>query len=135
MKYKIYPDKHLLVDVMEGNIDITDLEKIFHHEILNADFKYVEKILSNISNAHPNISANDIQKFANLMVSFGSNSLLRWAILTEKPIQAALSFLIKENEFFSNIVGVYSTLEACNQFLNISFDMKCFYEEDYLVLE
>lgn len=135
MKYKIYPDKNLLVDVLEGDIELVDLQKIFQIEVTNPNFKFVKRVLSNISNAQLNVSSDEVQKFANFMITPGQDNSFRWAILTNKPKQTALSFLLKENEYFDQIIGVFSTLEACNQFLNISLDNNCFYEDDYYVVD
>lgn len=135
MRYKIYVDRNLLVDVLEGSIELSDLERIFQHEVADTNFKFVNKVLSNISNAQLNISANEIEKFVNFMSSPNKNNSFRWAILTNDPKQTALSILIKETEYFNRIVGVFSTLKACNQFLNISLDNKCFSEDDYIILD
>jgi len=134
MKYKIYVNKHLLVDVLEGTIILPDLDRLFRQEVSDPDFKFVNSVLSDISNAHLNVSIDEVQKFANILVSTDKDIPLRWAILTSEPKQTAMSFLLKQNEIFTNIVGVFTTLEACNQFLEQSIDKQCFYEEDYIVL-
>lgn len=137
MKYKIYVDEGFLVDVMQGEVYLQDLERIFQHEMLNPDFIYVNRVLSNISNAKMNISSDEIRKFASFMAAPGKdpNKSFRWAILTNEPKQTALSFLIQEHEFFKDIIGVFSTLDACTEFLGITFEKQNFEEEDYLKLE
>lgn len=135
MKYKIYLEKNLLVDVLKNKIGISELERLFIHEKTNEDFKFVKKVISNISDAQVNISVADLQSFINLMIVPNPDTAFRWAILTNSPSQAAFSLLIKENIYFNNIVGVFSTIEACNKFLNITFDEKEFNEEDYIILD
>lgn len=134
MKYKIYQDRNLLVDILEGNIGLPDLEQVFRHEIADVKFKCVHKVLSNIIDTQLNISLSELQTFINLMSTPNPDPSFRWAILTNSPDQTAFSFLIKENKYFSDIVGVYSTLEACNRFLNVSFDANEFLDEDYTIL-
>jgi hypothetical protein len=134
MRYKIYQDRNLLVDILDGPIGLTDLEKVFRHEIGDERFKWVNKVLSNINDAQLNISLAELQTFISLMSTPNPDTSFRWAILTDKPDQTAFSFLVKEDKYFSDIVGVYSTLEACNRFLNVSYDATEFLDEDYTIL-
>lgn len=137
MKYKIYADRNLLVDIMEGDVFISDIEAIFKHEMSNPDFILVNKVLSNISNAKMNVSSDEIRKFANFMATPNKelDRCFKWAILTNEPKQTALSFLIQEHAFFKDIIGVFTTLEACTDFLNISFGKQNFNDVDYYDLE
>ena len=135
MKYKIYPERNLLVDIIYGNANLQDLEKLFVQEISNENFKSVNKVLSNILHTKFNVTVADLEKFIHLMIGPTPATGFRWAILTDDPFQTALSFLIKEETYFKNIVGVFSTLEACTAFLNISFDEKDFNEDGYLTIE
>lgn len=136
MKYKIYADKNLLVDVMEGDVFISDIEAIFIHEMSNPDFILVNRVLSNISNAKMNVTSDEIRKFANFMATPNKEQTnnFKWAILTNEPKQTALSFLIQEHAFFKDIIGVFTTLEACTDFLNITFVKQNFHDEDYYEL-
>ena len=88
--------------------------------------------MSNVNNANFKISVEEMENFVKFMITPNPDSSFRWAILTKLPYQTVFSFIIKEHEYFKNIVEVFSTLEACNKFLNISFDNEEFYEEDYL---
>jgi hypothetical protein len=135
MKYKIYSDRNLLVDVLKNNISLSDLEKLFLHEIENKNFKGVHKVISNIVDSKLDISFADLQNFINFMIKPDPDKSFRWAILTNEPGQAAFSLLIKEDKYFTNVVDVFSTLEACNKFLDISFDEKEFHDEDYTILD
>lgn len=135
MKYKIYPERNLLVDIMHGEADLEDLEKLFLHEINDGNFKYVSKVLSNILSVKLIVTMEDLEKFIKLMIGPTPPTGFRWAILTDNPFQTALSFLIKEDKYFNNIVGVFSTLEACNKFLNITFSEKDFEGKDFITFE
>jgi hypothetical protein len=135
IKYKIYTDRNLLVDVLSGNIGMPELEKVYLHETKNKDFIYVKKVISNIIDSNLILSLENVQDFLTLMISPNPDDIFRWAILTAKPDQTAFSLLLKENEYFDDVIGVFSTLEACNRFLNISFEEKEFGDEDYIILD
>lgn len=130
-KYKIYAEQNLLVDFMENNVSLSDLKELFVHTIADPDFRYVHKVLSNITKAKLNITVNELTEFINFIESPNPDASFKWAILTEKPNQTAFSLLIKEEPYFRNVVGVFSTLVACNKFLNINFDEKEFYEPGF----
>jgi hypothetical protein len=42
-----------------------------------------------------------------------------------------MSMLIKKHAFFSHIIGVFTTLAACNRYLHISFNEDEFRDADY----
>jgi hypothetical protein len=135
IKYKIYSDRNLLVDVCEGEIGLPELEKLFLLETANEDFKYVHKVISNIIDSKLTITLEDVQSFLTLMISPDPDPSFRWAILTSKPDQTAFSLLLKEDKYFSDILGVFSTLEACTRFLNVSFEEKEFEDKDYIRMD
>ena len=112
-----------------------ELEKVYLHETKNKDFIYVKKVISNIIDSNLILSLENVQDFLTLMISPNPDDIFRWAILTAKPDQTAFSLLLKENEYFDDVIGVFSTLEACNRFLNISFEEKEFGDEDYIILD
>ncbi|MFN8254107.1 MAG: hypothetical protein U0W24_00340 [Bacteroidales bacterium] len=134
IKYKIFPEQNLLVDVVKENVNLSDLMLLYKHEINNENFKYVYKVLSDISGAVFNITLNDILKFIESMISPNPDPAFRWAILTRNPQQTALSYIIKDHKYFSKILNVFSTLEACIAFLEVKFDENDFNDKDYLVL-
>lgn len=134
IKYKIYTDRNLLVDILENDIWLADLERLFLNEIADENINTVKKILSNVIKAIPLVSLEEMQKYVSLVQFKKHNSELRWAILTDHPSQTAFSMLIKESHEFIDIVGVFTTLEACNRFLNVTFDEVEFNDSDYKTL-
>jgi hypothetical protein len=68
IKYKIYRDKNLMIDILEGDISLSDLEKMFQQEINNPDFRHVNRILSDITNAETNMSVKELQKFISFII-------------------------------------------------------------------
>jgi hypothetical protein len=134
MRYKIYRDRNLLVDVLENNITLKELEKSFLVEINDENFKEVHKVLSNIQNAHLLVDVEEIYQFIKLMMTPNPDPAFRWAILTNSPNQVALSYLIMEDPYFHNVVGVFSTLEGCKNFLDVSFRREEFLDEDYIMM-
>jgi len=135
MKYKIYPERHLLVDVLDKIITLNDLERLFHHEISNEQFPNVKRVLSDISNTEAGLTAEDIYNFIKLIISPTPPDNFRWSILTAKPHQAALSFIVMHDKFFEGIVGVFSTLEAAIKFLDIQFHPDELNDPDFIVFE
>jgi hypothetical protein len=128
IKYKIYQDRDLLVDILDNNITLKDLEKLFLEVSKKNKYK---KVLSNIENAEMNFSIDELYKFIKFMMSPNPDSEFRWAIMTKSPIQTAVSYLIKEDIYFKKFVGVFSTLEGCITFLNVSFKVEEFNDDDY----
>jgi len=135
IKYKIYHEQNLLVDIMDGLVGLPELEKVFRFEVADENFKGVTKILSSIVDAQMNVTLDDLQKFIAMLSTPDSNPAFKWAILTSKPDQTAFSILLKNDKHFIDIVGVFSTLEACNMFLEISFNQENFLDDDYVILE
>jgi len=135
IKYKIYSETNLLVEVISGKVTLEDLKKLFMHIINNEEFSNVNKILSNILNAEIDITIQDLRAYINLLSAPGQKSEFRWAILTTDPKHTAFSMLLKADGYFSQIVGVFSTLESCLKFLNIQLDQKEFYNTDFIVIE
>ncbi len=135
MKYKFYPEQNLLVDVCTGIMTYDNMKELFLQEIANPDFKSVHKILSNIIDSDLAITVEEIEEFAKFMSSPGENPQARWAILTDKPDQVSFSLLLKKTPFFKNIIGIFSTIKACSDFLDISFSMENFKENDYIIFK
>jgi len=132
MKYKIYPERHLLVDVLHNTITLRDLEQLYNHEISNRYFPAVKRVLSDISNSEPELTSEEISRFIKMIISSAPPDDFRWAILTREPLQAALSFLVMDDEFFRGFVGVFSTMDAALKFLDVRLHPKELNEPDYI---
>jgi hypothetical protein len=133
MKYKIYEEQSLLVDILTGDIQFSDLIDITAIEIEDKKFQLVKKILSNIVDANLTLSPSEMESFISFLKNPDMDKSFRWAILTNNPHQTALSFLIQNDPAFKKNIGVFSTVTACNSFLGISFNEKGFQDDDYIV--
>jgi len=134
-RYKIFTDRNLLVDVMEGPVRLIDLERIYKHEIGDENFKHVRKILSNIVDADFQLSMEEVNRFIEMMMQPDPDPSFRWAILTNTPRETALSMILKSEAYFNNVIGVFYTLNECNRFLDISFKSDEFDGDNYVYLD
>lgn len=132
IKYKIYPERNLLVDVSIGDIQLSDLQDISLIEMNDKQFPVVKRILSNIVDANLNVSALEVESFVSFLANPDKDTSFRWAILTDNPQQTALSFIIKFDPAFADIVGVFSTLHGCVEFLGVPFNDEEFQDSDYI---
>jgi len=132
IKYKIYPARNLLVDVLKENISLNELKISILQKKNNSDYIYVSKVLTNIIDTNFDLSTNDLYRFLSFIIPQTSNSYFRWAILTDKPRETAFALLVKNNDFFENRVEVFTTLNACNKYLDILFEKDEFKDDDYI---
>lgn len=121
-----------MVDVCTGPLTFADLKRLTMIEKSHPDFLEVDRILSDISEADLIVNANDIEEFASLLSTPGTDSTARWAILTAAPNHVALSMLLKTNLDQFQAVEVFSTLNACNTFLEIKYRDEQFDEEGFV---
>lgn len=135
LKYKIYPEKNLLVDVVEGGVNLTDIEKLHGHELSNEDLGCVKNILSIVVNADFHVSYEDVVKYIDILTQKNPDPNLRWSIYTRTPMQTAYSSLLKDGKGLNQIVGVFTTLEGCIDFLGINFDHNRIDDKDYILVD
>jgi len=117
IKYQILVKEELLIDISTGSVDIECLNHLMQNIWLDQDFIHVRKIFSDIRGAKFNLTFDDIQNFLKIIAPQNGQIDAKWAILTNNPKDTALSMLLKEHPFFNSIIGIFSSLEACNQFL------------------
>jgi hypothetical protein len=122
MKYKIYKDQNLLIDYMEGSVNLQLLINITIAEQSDPDFIFVKRILSDIRSARLNVSVDELNQFLGFLKSGDDNLDFKWAIVTENPHSTALSILLQQDTFFRNIVGVFSSVKAAAEFLGVKAD-------------
>ena len=131
MRFKIYKEQRLLVDVLEGRTELADLKAIFSREAASEDFFHVKRVLSNVRKADFQFSPAELKSYIELVFNTNPDPDVRWAILTSSPTQVAYSLLMKKEEYFNKIVGVFSTVEACCDFLDVTFSEEQFAEAGY----
>ena len=122
MNYKIYKDQNLLIDYMEGDVNLQMLIDITLTEQADPDFINVKRILSDIRNAKLNVSVDQLNQFLGFLKSGEITPDFKWAIVTENPHSTALSILLKQDEIFRKVVGVFSSVKAAAQFLGVKAD-------------
>ena len=62
-KYKIYPDKNLLVDVVYGEITLADITELYKVEHENVNFFEINRAITDIREAKIKISAKEVKDF------------------------------------------------------------------------
>ncbi|MBI9042406.1 hypothetical protein [Lutibacter sp.] len=119
LKYKIYPEKSLLIDELSESITLEELLD-FHSTYRNDEnIISVHKVLTNLIGANFKMSLDEMLTYIDELKKEALPPNFKWAILTETPNSTMFSILIKEEACFKNKVGVFSTLKSCLEFLNI----------------
>jgi len=134
MRFKFFTNRALLVDKLEGVITLEMLLDLTRAEVVNPDFKKINRVLSDIRGAELSVSVIELHDFIMSMGNHDSKTDFRWAIVTDSPYPTALSMLLKENPAFRSIVGVFSGLTAANEFLGVRFDDSEFLEDGFLIV-
>ncbi len=135
IKYKVYREEGLLVDVFEGNISLSDIMEIYRIEHENIDFFTTTKAVSDIRKAKFKISLDEVKSFIKFMQNPNNNTNFRWAVLAQNPMQTALSILVRMDNYYRDIFKVFSTLEGCNTFLKTNYTEENFNESDFIIVK
>lgn len=133
-KFKIYRERELLVDVMEGDVPYATLKQLVLHEFQHPDFPCITRIISDTRKASMNYSLEEIQDFLGFMTQSPGDKEFRWAILARTPNQTALSMLISNDPLFKNVAQVFYTLDACNYYLGRDYAESEFDDPDFIFL-
>jgi hypothetical protein len=120
MVYRIIPERHLLIDILEGDINLQMLEQLFIVEISDPDFINVNRVLSDITNAVLKISVTELSDFIQILSKDKREMDFKWAIVTDSPYPTALSMLLKGSDNFKNIIEVFSSSSAAAGFLGVT---------------
>ncbi len=134
VKFKIYRDRELLVDVMEGDVPYAAMKQMVLHEFQHPDFFHVTRIISDTRKASMNYSLEEIQDFLAFMAQSPADKDFRWAILARTPTQTALSMLVSNDPLFKNVAQVFYTLDACNYYLGRDYSESEFDDPDFIFL-
>ena len=122
MHYKIYREQNLLIDYMEGVVNLQMIIDITLKEQSDPEFAHVKRILSDIRNAQLAVSVEELNKFLSFLKSDGNTPDFKLAIVTCNPRSTALSILLQQDEFFRKVVGVFSSVKAAAAFLGVIAD-------------
>jgi len=133
-KFKIYPERKLMVDVLIGTVPYDRLKEMVMDEVRQPFFPKVNRIISDMRKASMNYTLEEVKDFLEFMGTLPAENDLRWALLAHTPNQTALSILISNNPLFFNLARVFYTLEACNHFLEIAYTEEEFSDPDFIVV-
>lgn len=134
LRYKIYPDRKLSVDVLKGEINVESIMKVLNAISCDKNFKDVEIAITNLRDANLNVSVNDFDRYLVELKKDPKSQNIRWAILTSNPGSTAFSMMINQDPMFADKVAVFSTLKAVNNFLGIHYKEGEFDDADFICL-
>lgn len=134
LKYKIYPERFLLVDVLISKITTSQLYDF--HQLYRADEKIIgiHKVLTNLIDANFVMTLDEMLNYIEELKKETIPPNFKWAILTESPNSTMFSILVKEEPYFKNKVEVFSTLKASIAYLEINFKENEFDDEDFVLM-
>lgn len=119
--YKFYPERSLLVDVVEGTAVFIDLRDIFFYFSNPKVFPSIKLVLSDITKCELNVSIEDISAFGSLIVGSGIHPDFRWAILSSKSKTTAMSIMFENVPGMTEYARVFTSLKGCANFLGINY--------------
>lgn len=134
LKYKIYKERFLLVDVLNDTITASKLYEF--HKYYRNDPKIFEvyKVLTNLIGADFKMTFDEMMDYVEELKREPLPPNFKWAILTETPNSTMFSILVKEDPHFKNKVEVFSTLKASLNYLNVEFKENDFDDDDYVTM-
>ena len=135
LKYKIYPEKRLLVEIISGTFNFIELKNLFEKLSEDKQFMEFDKVLTNVTEAKFKISIFEVDEYIKLVKNITKDREVKWSIITSKPKATALSMLITLDPFFRKSTKVFSTLGACVSFLKIDFEKENLLENDYIIID
>ncbi len=131
-KYKVYTDKNLLVDVLYGDVTLTNIIELYQKEHENVNFFKINRSLSDIREAKIKLSAKEVKDFIQFAQNPNDNKDFRWAIIANNPLQTALSFMVIMDKHFKDVIKVFSTLKAANNYLATDYSEPEFNDNDFI---
>lgn len=134
LKFKIYSNQNLLVDVLSGNISLKQLYKLHESYLNDKNIGCVHKVLTNVCAANFEFGLTEMYQYIEEIKRKAMSSNLKWAIITDLPNSTMFSMLIKEDLFFKNKVQVFSTLPASTKYLGINFNAENFNDSDFTII-
>ena len=135
LKYKIFPQQKLFVDILAGVITTSKLHEFHKSYRENPTILCVEKVLTHVIATDFRMSIDEIMEYIDLLKKEAFPPNFKWAILTASPNSTMFSMLIKEEPHFKNNVEVFCTITGAANYLNIKFDESLFNESGYYEIE
>lgn len=134
-KYKIYTTCGLLAEAFFGEINLQDLLDINQHQHQQKNYGCVKIVLSDARQCNIKMTIDELSAYIDELKKIMSKKPLRWAMVSYRPSNTALSMIIKDDAFFDNRVGVFSTMEAAIRFLNIDMGVSDVLKSNYQIVE
>ena len=103
LKYKIYPEKKLLVEVIAGTFTFDDLKKLFIAISTDKQFMEFDKVLTNLTNAKFKVSLFEVDEYLKFIKTTVKDREVKWGIITTRPKATALSMLVAIDPVFKKI--------------------------------
>ncbi|GEM_PF-2007353 len=135
LEYKIDSKQKLLIEVITGTFNFSQLKKLLTHISSDKQFSDFDKVLTNLTNAHFKISLFEIDSYLKFIKEIVKDKEVKWALLTSKPKATALAMLISFDSSFKKSTKIFSTLEGCTNFLEVSINENEFSKDDFISVD
>ncbi len=133
-KYTIDRKINLLAEVFYGEIYFNDIAKVRKEQKIDAGFGSVVKVITDLRLANLLLKPIQLTQYANEMKKQIDASKMIFAIVVNDPHSTALSYIFKDVPFFTNKTGVFSTIEAANDFLMLNLNQQVLDTYDYTIV-
>jgi len=134
LRYKIYPELELLVDVVEGETSFLQLKELFLKMAADHRFGSVKKVITDISNASFKVKLSEVDDFVKVIDLPIVDEEFKWAIRATRPLPTALSYLVSISPPFRNKLSIFSTIEGCSNYIGVPFTHEEMTGDDFVVL-
>lgn len=134
LKYKIFLEKNLLVEVLTNIITLSKLNKLHDECRGDSNMIKVNKVLTNVLEATFDLTFNEMLDYIEILKKDELPPNFKWAILTNDAYPTMFSMLLKEDAHFKNNVEVFCTLKASLKYLDIDFKENEFNANDYVII-
>ena len=135
LKYKIYSEKKILVEIISGVVTFEDFKKMFVTLSADKHFMEFDKVLSDLTKATLKVSVFASDTFLKFIKSIVNDREVKWGIITTNPKATALSMLVTIDPFFRKHTKIFSKLDACTSYLNVSFEESIYSDCSYLTIK
>ena len=129
IRFRIYPDKKLIVAVFKGPVVYEDILQWFNEAREHPDFSSKYKGLVDFRNAvfgtedreQPRKMAQKAEALAEYMVKIDFTSA-KWALLADSPVETSLSMLYSHSASQKHPMETFSTVQAAEDYLEVSLE-------------
>lgn len=121
-QYKIIKDKKLIIETFTGDVDLNFFQESMLKEFSDPDYLGLKYGICDLKNASLVLGDKEIKKLFDFALKHDKNLNIKWATITEKPYQTAMSMIFELQAV--NLYGykVFSTFEAATKYLNINLN-------------